>query len=66
MIQIRTRSAVPRRQPSPELDRGDDPRLVRGDLPPTSAIRPHEILDGEQKLRLLLEGASDHNLIVES
>jgi uncharacterized membrane protein YphA (DoxX/SURF4 family) len=40
-------------------------RLVRGDLPPSSAIRPHEALDGEQKLRLLLEGASDQNLILE-
>lgn len=38
-------------------------RLVRGDLPPTSAIRPHEPLDGEQKLRLVLEGASDEKLI---
>ncbi|MGI9185765.1 MAG: hypothetical protein ACR2GZ_12550 [Solirubrobacteraceae bacterium] len=40
-------------------------RLVRGDLPPTAQIRPHEPLDGEQKLRLVLEGASDHNLIAE-
>jgi putative oxidoreductase len=38
-------------------------RLVRGDLPPTATIRPHETLDGEQKLRLVLEGASDEYLI---
>ncbi len=40
-------------------------RLIRGDLPPTSAIRPREALDGEQKLRLVLDGASDENLIAE-
>jgi putative oxidoreductase len=38
-------------------------RLVRGDLPPTSPVRLGEPLDGEQKLRLVLEAASDHNLI---
>lgn len=40
-------------------------RLVRGDLPPTPSIRPGELLDGEQKLRLVLEGASDQSLISE-
>ncbi len=40
-------------------------RLVRGDLPPTRRIRAGERLDGEQKLRLVLEGASDQNLIAE-
>jgi len=40
-------------------------RLIRGELPPTSTIRPREALDGEQKLRLVLEGASDENLIAE-
>ncbi len=38
-------------------------RLVRGDLPPTSGVRPREHLDGEQKLRLVLEGAADDHLI---
>jgi len=40
-------------------------RLVRGDLPPTAAIRSHERLDGEQKLRLVLQGAGDQALIAE-
>jgi len=40
-------------------------RVVRGDLPPTSAIQPHEPLDGEQKLRLILQGAGDQDLIAE-
>lgn len=40
-------------------------RLVRGDLPPTSAIAPHEPLDGEQKLRLIFQGAGDQDLIAE-
>ncbi len=39
--------------------------LVRGDLPPTAAIRPYEGLDGEQQHRLLLEGAGDQDLIIE-
>jgi len=34
-------------------------RLVRGDLPPSSAIRADVPLDGEQKLRLVLEGDGD-------
>ena len=38
-------------------------RLVRGELPPSSALRPSERLDGEQKLRLVLEGA-DETLII--
>lgn len=40
-------------------------RLIRGELPPTSAIKPRQPLDGEQKLRLVLEGASDDSLIAE-
>ncbi len=40
-------------------------RLIRGELPPTAPIRPHQALDGEQKLRLVLQGASDENLITE-
>jgi putative oxidoreductase len=40
-------------------------RLVRGDLPPTATIRPGEELDGAQKLRLVLEGASDQHLVTE-
>ena len=32
-------------------------RPVRGDLPPSSAIRADVPLDGEQKLRLVVEGA---------
>jgi len=34
-------------------------RLVRGDLPPSSAIRAGVPLAGEQKLRLVLEGDGD-------
>ena len=40
-------------------------RLVRGDLPPSSAIRADVPLDGEQKLRLILEGAGDPLLFAE-
>jgi len=32
-------------------------RPVRGDLPPSSAIRADVPLDGEQELRLVVEGA---------
>lgn len=34
-------------------------RLVRSDLPPTSPIRSGKPLDGEQKLRLILEAGND-------
>ena len=37
-------------------------RLIRGELPPTGRIRAGEPLDGEQKLRLLLEGGGDQRL----
>lgn len=40
-------------------------RLVRGDLPPTSPVAEGAPLDGEQKLRLVLDGASDPRLIGE-
>ncbi len=40
-------------------------RLVRGDLAPTATIRGDGPLGGEQKLRLVLEGASDARLIGE-
>ncbi len=40
-------------------------RLVRTDLPPTAPIRAGEPLDGDQKLRIVLDGASDQNLIAE-
>jgi len=38
-------------------------RLVRSDLPPASPVRADAPLDGEQKLRLLLDGAIDQRLI---
>ncbi len=40
-------------------------RLVRGDLPPTSPILARAPLDGQQRLRLLLEGAGDPTLTRE-
>lgn len=40
-------------------------RLVRGDLPPAAAIRPDVPLDGEQKLRLVLDGAGDPRVFAE-
>lgn len=40
-------------------------RLVRSDLPPTASAQGHERLDGEQKLRLVLDGAVDPSLIDE-
>lgn len=40
-------------------------RLVRTDLAPTAPIRTAAPLDGDQKLRLVLEGASDQRLIRE-
>ncbi len=40
-------------------------RLVRGDLPPACSVRGDAPLDGEQRLRLVLEGAGDPRLFAE-
>lgn len=40
-------------------------RLVRADLPPAATVRGAGPLDGEQKLRLVLEGAEDPRLYGE-
>ncbi len=40
-------------------------RLVRSDLAPAAPVRSNAPLDGEQKLRLVLQGASDQRLIAE-
>ncbi len=40
-------------------------RLVRSDLAPAARVRSGVPLDGEQKLRLVLQGASDERLIGE-
>lgn len=40
-------------------------RLVRGNLPPTSEVAEDARLNGEQKLRLVLDGAGDPRLIGE-
>ncbi|HEY5431358.1 MAG TPA: transposase [Solirubrobacteraceae bacterium] len=40
-------------------------RLVRGDLPPASPIQPHLPLDGEQKLRIILQAGDDQSRIAE-
>lgn len=40
-------------------------RLVRNDLAPAAPVRSTAPLDGEQKLRLVLHGASDERLIGE-
>lgn len=40
-------------------------RLVRGDLPPGTPIRNGAPLDGEQKLRLVLDGAGDPHMFAE-
>ena len=38
-------------------------RLVRGDLPPVAPIREQDDLTGEQRLRVVLEGTRDPDLI---
>lgn len=34
-------------------------RMVRSDLPPARSVRRGQPLDGEQKLRMVLEGGDD-------
>lgn len=38
-------------------------RLIRGDLDPAARVRPGAPLDGDQKLRIVLDGITDQTLI---